>query len=120
MLKVLAIDDSATIRTLLKVALESYNFEVALAENGQVGLDTLSSFSPDVIITDINMPVMDGFQFIETLREHEKFGALPIIVLSTESSPEMKKRARDIGATGWIVKPFEKSLLVNAINRVAG
>ena len=107
-LNVLAIDDSRTMRTMLNIALEESGFNVCLAEDGQQGLDTLKSFTPDVIITDLNMPVMDGFGVIEGVRQHAQFNAIPVLVLTTESAPELKQRARDAGATGWIVKPFDK------------
>jgi two-component system chemotaxis response regulator CheY len=74
---------------------------------------------PEVIITDINMPRMDGFGFIEAVRQDAKYRAVPILVLTTESDEEKKLRARRAGATGWIVKPFDPVKLVSAIRRVA-
>ncbi len=118
-LNILAIDDSRTMRMMLQMALKEAGFEVCLAEDGQLGLDALESFTPDVIITDINMPVMDGFGVIEGVRKHPSHGAVPVLCLTTESAPELKQRARQAGATGWIVKPFDKEKLVNAIHRVA-
>jgi len=118
-LNVLAIDDSRTMRTMLDIALKDCGFQVCLAEDGQQGLDTLKNFTPDVIVTDLNMPVMDGFGVIEGVRKHSQFSATPVLVLTTESAQELKQRARDAGATGWIVKPFDKEKLANAIRRVA-
>ena len=118
-LNVLAIDDSRTMRNMLEYALKDAGFEVCLAEDGQLGLDALEDFTPDVIITDINMPVMDGFGVIEGVRKHPNHRAVPILCLTTESAPELKQRARKAGATGWIVKPFDKDKLVGAIHRVA-
>lgn len=118
-LNVLAIDDSRTMRTMLEFALRESGFSVCLAEDGEKGLETLNSFSPDVIITDLNMPVMDGFGVIEGVRKHHVFSATPVLVLTTESAPELKQRARHAGATGWIVKPFNKERLADAIRRVA-
>jgi len=117
--RVLAIDDSRTMRNLLRATLSDAGFEVDLAEDGEDGLGRLDSFDPDVVITDINMPRLDGFGFIEAAREREKTRRRPILVLTTESAPEMKARARDAGATGWIVKPFDDEKLVWAIERVA-
>jgi len=117
-LNVLAIDDSRTIRTLLNAALEGAGFQTCLAEDGQKGLEQLNHFAPDVVITDINMPVLDGFGVIEGVRRHAHFGTIPILVLTTESAPDLKKRARDAGATGWIVKPFNSEKLTTAIKRV--
>lgn len=118
-LNVLAIDDSRTMRTMLEYALKEEGFEVCLAEDGQQGLDALNDFTPDVIVTDLNMPVMDGFGVIDGVRKHTVFGSIPVLVLTTESAPELKQRARSAGATGWIVKPFDKVKLANAIRRVA-
>jgi len=118
-LNILAIDDSRTMRNMLELALADAGFNVCLAEDGQLGLDALQDFSPDVIITDVNMPVMDGFGVIDGVRQHEKFRAVPILVLTTESAPELKQRARNAGATGWIVKPFVPEKLVGAILKVA-
>ncbi len=118
-LNILAIDDSRTMRIMLEMALKDAGFKVCLAEDGQLGLNALETFTPDVIITDVNMPVMDGFGVIEGVRKHPIHRAVPVLVLTTESAPELKQRARKAGATGWIVKPFDKEKLVNAIHRVA-
>jgi two-component system chemotaxis response regulator CheY len=118
-LNVLAIDDSRTMRTMLELALKDCGFNVCLAEDGQQGLETLKTFTPDVIVTDLNMPVLDGFGVIDGVRQHERFSTTPVLVLTTESAPELKKRARNAGATGWIVKPFDKTKLADAIRRVA-
>jgi two-component system chemotaxis response regulator CheY len=83
------------------------------------GLEVLAETGPQVIITDINMPRMDGFGFIESVRRDERYRGLPILVLTTESDPTKKDRARRAGATGWIVKPFSQEKLVEAIRRVA-
>ena len=116
--RILAIDDSRTMRNLLRATLREAGFEVDLAEDGEDGLRHLESFQPDVVITDINMPRMDGFGFIEAARARETHHRVPILVLTTESSPELKARARDAGASGWIVKPFDEQKLIWAIERV--
>ena len=118
-LTVLAVDDSRTMRDLLRKALSEAGFTVHTADDGVHGLETLETCAPDVIITDINMPRMDGFGFIEAVRGDARRGRIPILTLTTESAPEMKERAREAGATGWIVKPFDKDKLVAAIRRVA-
>ena len=78
----------------------------------------LAQSNPDVIVTDINMPRLDGFGFIEGVRRDERTRAIPILVLTTESDQEKKNRARQAGATGWIVKPFDPAKLIDAIERV--
>ena len=118
-LRILAVDDSRTMRNLLDAALTRAGFEVDLAEDGEDGLRHYESFGPDVVITDVNMPRLDGLGFIEALRRLHVDRLVPILVLTTESAPELKARARAAGTTGWIVKPFDEEKLVWAIERVA-
>jgi len=118
-LTVLTVDDSRTMRDMLKLALVQAGFEVVQAEDGVHGLEVLEVERPDVIVTDINMPRMDGFGFIEGVRGNDLNRAIPILVLTTESDTDKKMRARQAGATGWIVKPFDPVKLVDAIRRVA-
>ncbi|MFT9014587.1 MAG: response regulator [Acetobacter sp.] len=119
-LRVLTIDDSRTMQGMLRKALEGAGYDVIQGGDGVEGLEVLQEASPPpkVIITDINMPRMDGFEVIEAVRRLDRFKHLPIIVLTTESDPEKKARARAAGATGWIVKPFSPDSLVAAIRRV--
>ena len=119
-LNVVAVDDSRTMREMIRFTLNQAGFEIHLAEDGLDGLKVLEEQSPDVIITDINMPNLDGFGFIDAVRQREDTGAVPILVLTTESSAELKARARAAGATGWIVKPFDPDKLIGAIQKVAG
>ncbi|MEQ1617102.1 MAG: response regulator [Terricaulis sp.] len=116
---ILTIDDSRMMREMLLMVLQGAGFNVVQAEDGVEGLEALSRSTPDVIITDINMPRMDGYGVIEGVRQDPRYRATPILVLSTESSPEKKKRARDAGATGWIVKPFQADTLLDVVRRVS-
>jgi two-component system chemotaxis response regulator CheY len=116
---VLTVDDSRTMRDMLHLARSEAGSRVVQAVDGLDGLDVLEVEPPDVIVTDINMPRMDGFGFIEGVRKHDRHRATPILVLTTESDTEKKMRARAAGATGWIVKPFNPVKLVDAIRRVA-
>lgn len=118
-LRILAVDDSRTMRDMLRLALSEAGFSVHLAEDGIHGLEVLAASNPQVIITDINMPRLDGFGFIQAVRARDDFKGVPILTLTTESAPELKQRARDAGATGWIVKPFNKDKLISVIQRVA-
>ncbi|USI71715.1 response regulator [Sphingomonas morindae] len=117
--RVLTVDDSASMRALLLHALRDRGFEVAQAEDGMAALEWLAINDTDVVVTDINMPRLDGFGLIEKLRDHARHRDRPILVLTTESSDEKKARARAAGATGWIVKPFDAEKLANAVRRVA-
>ncbi|MCV6594626.1 MAG: response regulator [Silicimonas sp.] len=119
-LSILAVDDSRTMRDMINLALTTEGFEVHLAEDGEHGLEVLDDLDPDVIITDINMPRLDGFGFIDAVRLRDDTRTVPILVLTTESSNELKTRARNAGATGWIVKPFAQDKLVRALRMVAG
>jgi two-component system chemotaxis response regulator CheY len=116
---VLTVDDSRTMRDMLKMCLSGAGFNVVQAEDGMHGLEVLQRETPRVIITDINMPKLDGFGFIEGVRKTERHRAVPILVLTTESDAEKKARARNAGATGWIVKPFDAVKLVEVVRRVA-
>jgi len=118
-LKILTVDDSRTMRDMLRMALSGAGFDVVQAVDGVDGLEVLERETPDLVITDINMPKMDGFGFIESARKKDKFRVTPILVLTTESDPEKKMRAKSAGATGWIIKPFDPVKLVDAIRRVA-
>ncbi|MBL8774018.1 MAG: response regulator [Phenylobacterium sp.] len=114
---ILTVDDSRTMRNMLRLALAP-SFEVVQAVDGEHGLEVLEDCAPDAIITDINMPRLDGFGFIEAVRRDEARRTIPILVLTTESDAEKKHRARAAGATGWIVKPFDSVKLVEAVRRV--
>jgi two-component system, chemotaxis family, chemotaxis protein CheY len=116
---ILTVDDSRTMRDMLMLALTEAGYHVVQAEDGVHGLEVLKSTEPDVIVTDINMPRMDGYGFIKGVRNDEQRRTIPILVLTTESDAEKKDRARRAGATGWIVKPFDPVKLVDAIRRVA-
>ncbi|MGD0722653.1 MAG: response regulator [Roseiarcus sp.] len=117
---ILTVDDSRTMRDMLSLALIDAGFRVTQAVDGMHGLEVLrAAETPDVIVTDINMPKLDGFGFIEAVRRDARFRAIPILVLTTESDAAKKSRARKAGATGWIVKPFDAVKLVEAIRRVA-
>lgn len=118
--KVLAIDDSRTIRMLLTQVLEGAGYDVTCAEDGVEGVAQYKDMPPDVVITDVNMPNLDGFGVISALRGPGVESTVPILVLTTESSADLKARARDLGATGWIVKPFDDVALVDLLRRVTG
>jgi two-component system chemotaxis response regulator CheY len=106
-------------REMLSMALVQAGYRVLQAVDGVEGLEILQSQGADVVITDINMPRLDGFGVIEGVRANPDHRATPILVLTTESDVAKKERARQAGATGWIVKPFNPVKLVDAVRRVA-
>lgn len=116
---ILTVDDSRTMRDMLKLALAGAGYNVVQAVDGLHGLEILNEADPQVIITDINMPKLDGFGFIEGVRATERFRIIPILVLTTESDAEKRNRARRAGATGWVVKPFDPVKLIDVVRRVA-
>jgi two-component system, chemotaxis family, chemotaxis protein CheY len=115
---ILTVDDSATMRELLLAALSGMGFRVVQAADGAAALETLKVERADIIITDVNMPRLDGLAFIEQLRKDQGNRATPVLVLTTETDPSLKDRARKAGASGWIVKPFDPTKLADAIRRV--
>lgn len=117
---ILTVDDSRAMREMLKVALSYAGYEVIQAVDGEHGLEVAEGTMPDAIITDINMPKLDGFGFIEAIRANDRYKGVPILVLTTEGSTEKKMRAKNAGASGWIKKPFDQTKLVTALRRVVG
>jgi two-component system chemotaxis response regulator CheY len=117
--RILTIDDSRTMRDMLMLTLSTQGFDVLQAVDGQDGINVLAKETVDVVITDINMPVMDGYEVIQHLRKNRDYDSTPILVLTTESDKEKKERARGLGATGFIVKPFNPVSLVEAIRKVS-
>jgi two-component system, chemotaxis family, chemotaxis protein CheY len=117
--RILTIDDSKTIRDMLMLTLADAGFDVLQAVDGQDALEVLDKEQVDVVITDINMPRMDGYEVIRQMRSNSMHKSTPILVLTTESELEKKNLARTAGATGWMVKPFDPERLIATINKVA-
>jgi two-component system, chemotaxis family, chemotaxis protein CheY len=117
--RILTIDDSKTIRDMLMLTLSDAGFDVLQAVDGQDGLDVLGDDRVDVIITDINMPRMDGYEVIRQLRQNSVHKTTPILVLTTESDADKRNLARQAGATGWMVKPFDPDSLIATVRKVA-
>ncbi len=113
--KVMCVDDSSTIRMLVKKALEPEGYVIVDAENGQDGLERCEGETIDCFIVDVNMPVMDGFEFVRSLKSNSSFKAKPIIFLTTESSAEKKTLGKELGVNGWVVKPFDPPSLVKVV-----
>lgn len=114
----LVVDDSATMREMVSYTLKQAGFEPLTGGNGQEGLDQLKGQAVDLIITDLNMPVMDGLAFITAVRAREEYKFTPILMLTTESQADMKSKGKQAGATGWLVKPFNPEMLLQVIGKV--
>ena len=120
MTKILAVDDSASMRQMVAFTLKSAGFDVTDASDGVEALQIAKGQSFDVVITDVNMPNMDGITLCRELRALPSFKFTPILMLTTESSAEKKQAGRGAGATGWIVKPFNPDQLLATVNKVIG
>lgn len=120
MTKILAVDDSASMRQMVAFTLKSAGFEVTDAGDGAAALEIAKKQNFDVVITDVNMPIMDGITLCKELRKLPSFKFTPILMLTTESSTEKKQEGRGAGATGWIVKPFNPDQLLATVNKVVG
>ena len=117
---ILTIDDSASIRQMVVMTLSAAGLDVIEAINGADGYTKATSQTVHAVITDLNMPVMNGIEFIRKYRQHPSSNGLPIILLTTESDEELKRQAKEAGATGWIVKPFKQEQLLAVIKKVTG
>jgi two-component system, chemotaxis family, chemotaxis protein CheY len=113
--KILAVDDSSSVRKLLKFSLKTKGWEVSLAEDGQEALELLAKDRYDIIITDINMPRMDGFEFLTRVRRDAAYADTPVIILTTEGQDEDKEKAMGMGASDYIVKPFKPTQLLSLV-----
>ncbi|PIE41572.1 MAG: response regulator [Gammaproteobacteria bacterium] len=120
MAKILAVDDSASMRQMVSFTLQGAGHDVIEASDGQEAFDKAKTQSVDLVLSDVNMPVMDGITLIKYLRGLDTYKYTPILMLTTESSGEKKSEGKAAGATGWIVKPFNPDQLLNTINKVIG
>lgn len=118
MAAILTVDDSASIRQAIKVALSGEGYEVVEAADGSQGLAKADAGRFDMIITDLNMPVMDGLTMIRQLRAKPAHQGVPIIFLTTESDADIKAQAKSAGATGWLTKPFDPDQLIRIVKKV--
>jgi len=115
---ILAVDDSASMRQMVTFTLKSAGFAVVEAEDGEQAFAKAQAQNFDLVLTDQNMPRLDGIGLTRKLREHPAFKSTPILILTTESSESMKQAGRAAGATGWLVKPFDPAKLVEVIRKV--
>ncbi|MAG77009.1 MAG: response regulator [Colwelliaceae bacterium] len=118
MAKVLVVDDSNSIRDMVSFTLKGAGYQTVEAVNGQEGLSKAQAGGFDLVISDVNMPIMDGITLCQELRKLPSFKFTPILMLTTESSTDMKMKGKAAGATGWLVKPFNPDKLLSTIKRV--
>ncbi|MDP2143820.1 MAG: response regulator [Gallionella sp.] len=117
---VLTVDDSASIRQMVAFTLKSAGYTVIEAADGQEGLDKAKTNAVNLVLTDQNMPKMDGLTLIKALRGLPQYRSTPILMLTTESSDAMKSQGKAAGATGWLVKPFDPQKLLEVVKKVVG
>ena len=117
---VLTVDDSASIRQMVSCTLKRAGYEVVEAVDGMDGLEKAKGKSFNLVLTDQNMPRMDGLSLIKSLRGMPGYRTVPILMLTTESSDTMKSQGRAAGATGWLVKPFDPQKLIEVVKKVIG
>jgi two-component system chemotaxis response regulator CheY len=117
---ILAVDDSGSLRQMVVFSLNAAGYKVVEAVDGQDALNKAKQQTVDLVLTDQNMPVMDGLTLIRSLRNLASYQKVPILMLTTESSDEMKSQGRAAGANGWLVKPFDPKKLIEIVQKVIG
>ena len=117
---ILAVDDSSSLRQMVAFSLKAAGYNVVEAVDGHDGLEKAKNQVVDLVLTDQNMPRMDGLALIKLLRELPEYQKTPILMLTTESSDEMKSKGRAAGANGWLVKPFDPQRLIEVVKKVIG
>ena len=115
---ILAVDDSASMRQMVSFTLKGAGYDVVEASDGVQALNIAKTRAVNLVITDVNMPNMDGISLIRELRSLSSYKFTPLLMLTTESSPEKKQEGKAAGATGWIVKPFNPEQLLNTVKKV--
>lgn len=118
MSRILAVDDSPSMRDMVRIALSHAGFQVTQAADGAEALEIARKDEFDLVLSDVNMPRMDGISLIRALRAEAAYKHTPILMLTTESSADRKREGKEAGATGWIVKPFDPAQLVATMQRV--
>jgi two-component system, chemotaxis family, chemotaxis protein CheY len=116
--KILAVDDSPSMRQMLGLTLRAAGYEVVEATDGDEALDYAREHAVDLVLTDVNMPRMDGITLVAQLRTLPTYHLTPLLLLTTESSPERKLKGKQAGATGWMVKPFKPEQLLATLERL--
>ncbi len=116
--KILIVDDSSSVRTVARLALREKGYDVVEAANGQEALTLLQGDRCHLVISDVNMPVMDGIRLLKEIKAHPNYKFTPVIMLTTESGEDKKQEGRAAGAKAWIIKPFQPQVLVDAVSKL--
>ncbi len=117
---IMTVDDSASVRQMVRFTLTGAGYEVVEAADGQDALNKLGKTSVHMLLTDLNMPEMDGIELIRKVRAMQEYRFVPIVMLTTESQQKKKQEGKAAGATGWIVKPFKPEQLLAVVRKVLG
>ncbi len=116
--KILIVDDSASVRMVARIALREKGYEVIEASNGREGLEKLAADRVNLVISDVNMPQMDGISFLKELKSHPSSKFVPVIMLTTEAGQDKMQEGRAAGAKAWITKPFQPATLIDAVSKL--
>lgn len=116
--KILIVDDSSLIRSVASAAVVEAGHEPIVAENGEEGLTALASHKFDIIFSDVNMPVMGGLEMVEKIKQNDEYKYIPIIMLTTESNPDLKAKGQALGVKAWMLKPFNKKKFFMVVKKL--
>ena len=117
---ILVVDDSRLIQTVAQKAVMKINYNAIIATNGKEGLERLEENDIDLIFSDVNMPEMNGSNFIHKIKEHDKFQFIPVVMLTVEDDENIKKEFRDLGVKAWLMKPFNEKRFLFTIDKILG
>ena len=120
MANILIVDDASLIRSVAKKAAMEAGHDVVVAEDGQKGLEALSFTKFDLIFSDVNMPVMGGLEMVANIKKMEDYKFTPIVMLTTESNPDLKAQGKELGVKAWLLKPFNKDKFLTAVEKLLG
>jgi two-component system, chemotaxis family, chemotaxis protein CheY len=116
--RILVVDDSASVRNVARIALSGAGYDIVEAANGEEGLQKLSGDRIHLIVSDVNMPVMDGITFLKQIKANASYKFTPVIMLTTEAGQDKKDQGRAAGAKAWITKPFQPNALIEAVSKL--
>lgn len=117
--QILIVDDSPSVRQVVELTLVDAGYNVLTADDGVTGLEHLNGQKIHLIVSDVNMPHMDGLTFAENVKREADYAFTPILMLTTEASADIKARAKAIGVKAWLVKPFKPNVLLSAVSKLA-